>query len=329
MTATSGSENAGRQRESVESWQSERAPVVSVPVDSLHVARSPRVSGEDPEHVRVLAESTAELPPIIVHRQTMRVIDGMHRLRAAQLCDRDEIDVRFFDGDDADAFVLAVRSNIAHDLPLSLADRKSAARAIIAEQPDWSDRRIAGKTGLAAKTVRSLRDSQDGHARGSRVGQDGKVRPLNSERGRRLAGELMADDPHLSLREVARAAGISPETARDVRRRLRRGEDPVPPRGRTRPAGSSRRIPAPPPSVPTGAELPAAVHELSGDPALRLNAAGRALLKILNANGVVTERFDGLVNNVPAHCRGAVAKAARECAQVWRTFASELDGDEV
>ncbi|MFC7729983.1 hypothetical protein [Actinomadura keratinilytica] len=67
------------------------------------------------------------LPPILVHRRTMRVVDGMHRLRAARLQGRCEIGVRFVDGPDADVFVAAVRANIGHGLPLSLADREAAA----------------------------------------------------------------------------------------------------------------------------------------------------------------------------------------------------------
>jgi ParB-like chromosome segregation protein Spo0J len=320
MTPVPSSEGFADRDDTAESWQFDRVPVVTVPLDSLQVAQSPRVAGEDPEHVRVLAETTSQLPPIIVHRPTMRVIDGMHRLRAAELRQRHDIEVRFFDGDETDAFVLAVRSNIAHGLPLSLADRKSAALLIIASHPDWSDRRIAGKTGLAAKTVGSLRTKHGDRSPESRVGQDGKVRPVNSAQGRRLAGELMTDDPHLSLREVARAAGISPETARDVRRRLTEGQDPVPSAKRDR---TGRRRPATRPQPDL--RLPTTIHQLSSDPALRLNAAGRALLKILNANGVVTERFDRLVDNVPDHCRDAVARAARDCAQVWRTFATELE----
>src|SRR6266536_5847535 len=101
-----------------------------VPVDNIRVAGSPRSTGEDLEHTRMLADVSARLPPIIVHRPTMRVVDGVHRLRAAQLCGRDEIEVRFFDGSEQEAFVLAVRTNVAHGMPLSLADRKAAAARI-------------------------------------------------------------------------------------------------------------------------------------------------------------------------------------------------------
>jgi ParB-like chromosome segregation protein Spo0J len=211
-------------------WCAEDEQIVRVAITNLRRSRSPRVSGEDPQHIRALAESDAELPPIIVHRATMRVIDGMHRLRAAELRDRDEIDVRFFDGDESDAFVLAVRANVTHGLPLSLTDRKAAAARIVAAHPDWSDRLIASRTGLAAKTVSTMRDENEDSAThdDSRVGQDGRIRPIDSSAGRQIAGDLIAENPGLSLRQVARRAGISPETVRDVRGRLRRGEDPIP-----------------------------------------------------------------------------------------------------
>jgi hypothetical protein len=57
----------------------------SVPILRLAPADSPRLLGEDAEHVRMLADAGTDLPPILVHRRTPRVIDGMHRLRAAHL----------------------------------------------------------------------------------------------------------------------------------------------------------------------------------------------------------------------------------------------------
>ena len=42
-------------------------------------------------HVETLIASETELPPIIVHRLTMRVIDGMHRLLAVQRLGRRKI----------------------------------------------------------------------------------------------------------------------------------------------------------------------------------------------------------------------------------------------
>jgi ParB-like nuclease family protein len=193
-------------------------PVVNVPISLLSTSGSPRVSGEDPAHIETLAATETRLPPIIVHRATMRVIDGVHRLRAAEYCGRDEIAVQFFDGPEADAFVLAVKSNIAHGLPLPLADRKHAAARIVSSHPQWSDRMITAVTGLASKTVADIRKVPAGEPDRwrSRIGQDGRVRPLDGAEGRVLAGEMLDTDPGLSLRQVARAVGISPETVRDV-----------------------------------------------------------------------------------------------------------------
>src|SRR3954471_3912118 len=84
-----------------------------VAMDELHPSESLRMGGVNEEHVLALVESAADLPPILVHRATMRVIDGLHRIRAARLRGDDAIEVRYFDGSEDDAFVLGVRENIA------------------------------------------------------------------------------------------------------------------------------------------------------------------------------------------------------------------------
>lgn len=99
-------------------------PISTVPISALLPADSPRLAGESAEHVRMLADSGAKFPPIIVHRPSMRVIDGMHRLRATTLRGCATIEVQFVDdGEGPELFVLAVAANIAHGLPLTSADR--------------------------------------------------------------------------------------------------------------------------------------------------------------------------------------------------------------
>ncbi|MFD0884088.1 VWA domain-containing protein [Streptosporangium algeriense] len=120
-----------------------------VPIADLADSDSPRLDGVNIEHAQGLADSTAELPPILVHRPTMRVIDGMHRLCAAILRGRRTIAVRFFSGSEKDAFVLAVHANVAHGLPLSLADRTASAERVMGSHPEWSDRATATVTGLS------------------------------------------------------------------------------------------------------------------------------------------------------------------------------------
>lgn len=231
----------------------EQLPMARVPIAALIAADSPRRSGESLEHVRRLAESEDGLPPILVHRSTMRIVDGMHRFRAAQLRGQQEIEVRFFDGDEASAFVLAVQANVMHGLPLSLADRKAAAVRVMTLYPHWSDRMVALATGLAAKTVAALRKRPDEDARqlDVRVGRDGRARPINGAQRRQIAASLMAQNPEASLREIARQAGISPETVRDVRARQSRGQ----PAAASPPDGAQANGSRPYGSQPNGARL--------------------------------------------------------------------------
>jgi ParB-like nuclease domain len=312
-----------------------RDAVVEVAVSALSVADSPRMAGEDPEHIQALAVAQTELPPILVHHSTMRVIDGVHRLRVAKLRGDEYIAARFFSGDEKDAFVLAVKSNITHGLPLCLADRKAAAARIIRSHPQWSDRMIASVVGLAARTVGEIRrqDTCGAVQVQSRIGQDGRVRPINAAGGRILASQLIADNPGLSLREVARTAGISPETVRDVRNRLGRGEDPVPGRraGRkpepTEKPGPRRVEPAvgPVPSRHSRESQAAVIGRLKADPALRFTETGRTLLRLLYLHMMKAEEWENIAENIPPHCGGIIASLARECAQMWKEFAELVE----
>jgi hypothetical protein len=311
-----------------------------MPISSLLSADSPRLDGASDLHVRVLAESEATLPPIIVNKSTMRVIDGMHRLRAAALRGEDQIEVQFFDGDDVDAFVLAVGMNITHGLPLSLADRTAAAARIIGSRPEWSDRAIASMTGLSGKTVGSIRRRSTETQVSTRVGRDGRGRPLNTVEGRQMASQLMTDKPDASIREIASAAGISLGTAQDVRQRLRRGEsstlskqhdDPEQParrrhQGQPRRDERARRHDNKVVERTTAQDRTLILQDLQGDPSFRLTDAGRVLLHLLHALNIEEKDWDRLIDNVPEHCTPMVSDAARGCADVWQEFAAKLDG---
>ncbi|MGH3170069.1 MAG: ParB/RepB/Spo0J family partition protein [Trebonia sp.] len=310
-----------------------------VSVKSLISADSPRSSGEDQEHVKLLAGVEAELPPIIVHRPTMKVIDGMHRLRAAMLRQQDKIAVRFFDGDQADAFVLAVKMNVSHGLPLSLADRKAAAVRIVKSRPEWSDRLIASTTGLAHKTVAEIRRQHsvepistggvEGAGGEARIGRDGRMRPVDNAKGRTIAGELIQQQPNLSLRQVARMSGISPETARDVRSRINRGEQPI-----RRSAGSGHQgarhagVSGNRASHAAQREFQSLDHLLQrfrADPSLRFSETGRMLLTLLQAHAVSEEIWRRIADNTPVHRREILARVARHCASNWQTLAERLE----
>ena len=317
----------------VDDLETDKSNIATIPIRSLAVADSPRLDGENTEHIRMLVESNGSFPPIVVHRRTMRVVDGVHRLRAATLRGADKIAVQFFEGDDEDAFLYAVRQNIAHGLPLSLADRTAAVERIIRSRPGWSDRAIADVSGLSAKTVGVIRRSAtaDVPQLHARVGRDGRVRPLDCSVGRRQAGELISERPDISLRAIAKAAGISLGTARDVRKRLRRGEDPVPARprerdeerarttvGRQEDADGEAAEPSPRP------DLADVLANMRKDPSVRFNEGGRVLLRLLDMHEMPNDKWQQLADNVPPHLVHLVTDLAENCAQAWQDFAKEL-----
>ncbi|MFE1312117.1 winged helix-turn-helix transcriptional regulator [Streptomyces sp. NPDC058755] len=288
-----------------------------------------------------LAELDERLPPILVDRRTMRVIDGMHRLLAACLRGQDTIEAEFFDGTPEEAFLRAVEANVTHGLPLSQEDRSAAAARIVEAYPQMSDRAIAKASGLGTKSVasirRSLAPSQDQPT--ARIGRDGKVRPLNSAEGRRRAAQLIAENPQASLREIARRAGISPATVSDVRKRLLSGELPVAERQRATGValaadGGTSTLPGRVPAQriirkvrlvqPDPVEL---LDKLIRDPSLRHKEDGRHLLRLLQQNALANQMWSKLAAVVPTHCRDLVVDLARQYAETWSEFAQELDVD--
>jgi hypothetical protein len=297
--------------------------VEMVLVSELLPGDSPRIHGEDEVYVRDLAELQGSLPPIVVHRATMRVVDGMHRLRAAKMRGDRKIAVEYFDGSVADAFLRAVHDNVVHGLPLSRADREAAARRIIRSHSELSDRAIAAVVGLSPPTVGAIRRrlTDSSFQSNVRVGQDGRTRPLNAVEGRLRASRIIAEHPGASLREVARGAKISLSTAQDVRKRMDRGEDPVP--ARVAPQAS-----VPQPRSDTAADgvrtSPSALHMLRRDPSLRFSEAGRALLQWLGVYEAQDKREE-IINAIPEHCVRIIVELARDCAEIWTQLGDDLE----
>ncbi|WP_327096032.1 hypothetical protein OIE68_39770 [Nocardia vinacea] len=326
-------------------------PVELTPVAAIRPGLDVRAeAGTSADHVRVLMESVGELPAVIVHRSTMRLIDGAHRLAAVRALGHEMIAVRFFEGEDADAYAVAVHSNVVHGLPLSVGERKAAAVRLMRSHPRWSDRLIARTAGLSHKTVGVLRRHTTGAdtQSDSRVGGDGKVRPVDADKGRRIAADIIHDRPDASLREISRLAGISPSTVRDVRARLSRGEGAVVVHGESSQidnAGASRDCRPGPPvrdgdlvlttpsSGPALRQLREAVTTLQGkivkslqnDPALRFNEKGRSILRHVTASVSEIRAWQQFIGDSPSHCHSILARLARANAQSWVELADQLE----
>ncbi|MFJ6907109.1 hypothetical protein [Streptomyces griseoluteus] len=71
-------------------------------------------------------------------------------------------------------------------------------------------------------------------------------------------------------------------------------------------------------------ELLAIFDALRRDPSLRLNDAGRNVLRLLDACAVVVRDRGRVLDSVPAHCRRPLAELAEGYAGVWHLLAEEL-----
>jgi hypothetical protein len=191
---------------------------------------SPRVNGIDQDHVRALMEVESSLPPLLVHEPTMTVIDGLHRLEAARRRGAEHIESVLLSGARSDAFVIAVHANVSHGKPLTLGERRAAAKVILADFPECSDRWLASVCGLSPSTVRGVRaaNAQSSRDNGStRVGRDGRRRPVDRGGLPVRVAEAVASNPGASVRGIAVVVGASPSTVLGHVRRLRAGGPPV------------------------------------------------------------------------------------------------------
>ena len=198
-------------------------------VPELRVGEGIRSGGLDERHVELLMECADAWPPIVVWGEDLVVVDGCHRVEAARRLGRQSVVGFRFLGSPEEAFIEAIRRNVSHGLPLSVADRRRAARRVLVRNPDWSDRRIASLCGLSDKTVgRIRRVGSVGMSVDRRVGRDGKIRPIQPGEVRDRIRRALEENPAGSLRAIAAVAGASPETVRSVRARLQMNDAGLP-----------------------------------------------------------------------------------------------------
>jgi ParB-like chromosome segregation protein Spo0J len=310
-------------------------PIVTVTIGLLMLDKSPRQGGENDEHTRILAESVEELPPIVVHVPSMRVIDGTHRVRAAIMRGEKTIAAREYYGTDEDAFVLAVRMNITHGLPLTRADRTAAAVRIIQSHPQWSDRMIATTVGLSPKTIAKARQRSTAESPQSttRLGIDGRVRPISHAAGRLRVAALLAEKPTSSIRAIAQQAGVSSSTVHNVRQCLQAGQ-PLPPDHHEAP--SNRRQPGRTNTDPNQgtahgrvsarrADVVAILADLKKDPSLQTSDITKSLLRCLDRYRIEMLLANKIIEMVPTHRASSVAQLASEYVRVWTYIAAQLE----
>jgi ParB-like chromosome segregation protein Spo0J len=271
------------------------------------------------DHVWRLVAVFEALPPIVVRRADGAVLDGHHRWAAAKELGRTHIDAEVIDCDDAEAAVIAVARNIAHGQPLTLSERKAAARRFLADHSEWSDNRIAEVCGLTHKTVGDLRPRRESPNVDKRRGRDEKSYPSDPAPRREAAARALRDQPDRPLRDVAEEVGLSPETVRDVKRRIEADEPPVPPK--------LRPVPSPEPTDETKVRdlVTPIPKRWADDPACRRSDAANAFARWFDS--VVRHDFttwERHLEAVPAEHADLVVSLARQQARFWTEFASRL-----
>jgi ParB-like chromosome segregation protein Spo0J len=276
-----------------------------VAVEDLSIEYSPRETVVDDDHVRTLMEVIDFLPPVVVDRATMTLIDGVHRLEAFRRSGRSHIQAVFFSGDDSDVRAVAVRANIKHGKPLTRGERQAAAMMLLDRSPERSDRWLGEICGLSHSTVARLRTTSQGADAATRVGRDGRRRPTDPEAGRAEVAKTISENPSASVRETAEAAGVAPSTAQ------RAGA------GSRRPGAPSR--PAPPPAGRTVSDPVAADAAFGSSPELA------EVVSWMSRTAVTADDFGSYLERVPLGRIYEVADECRRRSATWAELATSLE----
>ncbi len=180
-------------------------PVVPilVAVGSLRYSKEtwPR-DGLDQERVEMFTHlliEGGEVPPIEVIRRpdgTNLIADGVHRGHGAQAAGKKEIEVVIIspepgESPEASAFRRHIETATKTALPLTTGERRKAARRLLRERPEMSNRAVARLLGVSHDSVnrwaKELDDSSTGSENGS--GSAGFI-PTTEQVARRLASDL-------------------------------------------------------------------------------------------------------------------------------------------
>ena len=236
---------------------------------------------------------------------------------------RTTIAARFFEGTHEEAFLEAVRSNIAHGKPLTLAEREAAAKKVLGMHSDWSDRLVADICGLSDKTVGRLRKTTPDIPQSSaRVGRDGRHRPTDPEPLRNQIAAALRENPGANPEELAASLSTSPSTVRDVRKRLQEGHSPTRPERRVNPEVKSRLRPLGPD------DNRPAIHKVvdwNTDQAILALPKGSELAEWLQKTRIRSSEWEAVVTQIPLGRIPQLIEDAETRALEWAKFAKSLE----
>jgi len=217
------------------------------------------------------------------------------------------------------------RSNIrmgadGRERPLDTTDGRRRALEILTDQPNASLRQVAEAVGMALSTVqdvrRRTRPTSAAAPSGPRPATP--VPPPAPPPAPAPAPAPAPGEPSAHLASVPPLVGSSPAVLPGQPVTGNSGDPPLPSSGT-----GEQRAADPPATYPL--DLPQFFKSLAGDPSIRCSDAGRTILRLLSVHTLGVTGFERLARAVPPHRRGTFAHLARQCADNWLHFASEIE----
>ncbi|MDO8390342.1 MAG: hypothetical protein Q7V57_07620 [Actinomycetota bacterium] len=292
-----------------------------VALASLPVGSGWRADGLNDAHVAALAARYAHLPPVLVRRTDLLVVDGAHTVAAARRLGMQVAHVQWFDGTWVEAAAaFATRNSVAPALALTADDRRNLIHSTLRAEPTWSDRRIAQVCGVSPKMIARVRSGapspQQVSGAEKRVGRDGRARPVRAGAMRSSILQMLEQQPDASLRTIASALGVSPETVRSVRKDREVGSGPVVRIASTHHSRALEELTQRPRREPPA--------PWRGDAAFGSTSVGEEFVAWFEATNVLDDR--GRVDEVPLSRIYEIADEARRRAAYWSAFADSVEG---
>lgn len=161
------------------------------------------------EYAQAMQEG-ATFPPVTLFDVggQLLLVDGWHRHSAAQICGYRSLEANVIRGSREDALAFAIKANLANGLRYSNEDKRRVVGIACETWPTLSSRGIAQLCGVSADFVARLRgqlSSNDGSAKTTVTGRDGKQYPAKATRERDGGAELERKDRQADAKETCDA----------------------------------------------------------------------------------------------------------------------------
>ena len=181
---------------------------------------NPRLGGVDQEVVEFYASIYRDVvwPPIWVHRQSHKLLDGWHRVEAAKHAGVYSLVVHWVEAKEEELFALAVKANLGHGMRLNKEERYKAIVRL--QREAWTHERIAGFFGCSLKMVANTEKAEDLRAKFKVSDHPGASLPTESL----VEITRLSPEYHDEVAELASEVEAAPADVRRAVRAIKKGE---------------------------------------------------------------------------------------------------------